>query len=77
MSGHAAVSPGPTRTSDVPGDQPPDNAAVSALPPRSTAWPGVLVTDLVTSRGRDRRWPVGRREVRHREVTADYQSPWG
>ncbi len=37
MSGHAVVSPGPTYTADVPRDQPIGDAAVSALPPSTTA----------------------------------------
>jgi len=48
MSGHAAVSHSPTHTADVPGDQPPGDAAVSALPLRFTAWHGGSVTNLVT-----------------------------
>ena len=38
MSGYATVSCGPTRTADLPRDQLADDAAVSALPPSTTAW---------------------------------------
>jgi hypothetical protein len=48
MSRHAAVSHRRTPTTDVPGDQPVGDAAVSALSLSTTAWHSVLVTNLVT-----------------------------
>lgn len=68
MSGHAVVSHGPIRTTMSPPDQPPRDAAVSAVPPSTTAWPCGSVTNLVTP-------PKRREPTRASKPLARHETP--